>query len=97
MFDKLFVQGTLPQTIFRKMYGFYYDGNYNRININDNKDLMTILSSCSCQRIVIKPAVDSCSGNGVKLFEQKNNIWYELGSGEELNIDYLNKKLILIR
>ena len=91
MFDKLFVQGTLPQTIFRKMYGFFYDGDYNRINITNNRDLSSILSSYACPRIVIKPTVDSCSGNGVKLLEKRDSKWYELGSGEELNIDYLNK------
>ncbi len=90
MFDKLFKQGTMPQTIFRKMYGFYYDEEYNRISLEHDKELLNILSTSECRKIVIKPTVDSCSGNGVKLFEKRNDKWNELGSGEELNVDYLN-------
>ena len=89
VFDKLFENGTMPQTIFRKMYGFYYDSEYKRINISDNNALLEILTNSKCEKIVIKPTVDSCSGNGVKLFEKRCEGWYEIGTNNELNIAYL--------
>ena len=89
IFDKLFPKGTMPQTIFRKIGGFYYDSEYTRLKLEDDELLYKILSESNCSKIVIKPAVDSSSGKGVRLFEYKNNRWLELGTSNELNIHYL--------
>lgn len=91
MFDKLFGYSAMPRTIFRKMHGFYYDKDYQRIDIYKDSILNNILNTADCPKIVIKPTVDSSSGNGVRLFEKKNNKWFELGSKHELNIKYLEK------
>lgn len=90
IFDKLFSLGTLPKTIFRKMRGFYYDDKYNNIDLCDNRALYRILTLSECDKIIIKPSVDSCSGNGIKLFENKNNEWIEIGSDNKLTVAYLN-------
>lgn len=91
MFDKLFGHEVMPHTIFRKMHGFYYGSDYKRINIKDNKTLTNILAESKCQKIVIKPTIDSCSGNDVRLFKINGNKWHEIGTSEELTIEYLEK------
>lgn len=90
MFDKMFKPGTLPKTIFRKIRGFYYDEEYNNINLSENRDLYDILQLSGCKAIIIKPSVDSCSGNGIKLFKKNDNDWIEIGSDNKLTIEYLN-------
>lgn len=90
MFDKLFGHDVMPQTIFRKMHGFYYDKNYQRIDILNDEQLKCILNTSGCTKIVIKPTVDSCSGNSVRLFEIKESNWVEIGSGNKFDIKYLN-------
>lgn len=92
MFDKLFGHRAMPRTIFRKMHGFYYDKDYQRIDISKDSILNNILNTADCPKIVIKPTVDSCSGNSVRLFEKNNNNWSEIGSGEELDLTYLTTK-----
>ena len=90
IFDKLFQPGILPKTIFRKMGGFYYDAEYNHINIYDNNILLDTLFTSDCSKIVIKPTLDSCSGNGVKVFQIDNGKWRDLLSGDILTFEYLN-------
>ena len=90
MFDKLFGKKAMPQTIFRKMHGFYYDSEYERIIISDDKSLYEILAKSKCEKIVIKPTVDSSSGNNVRLFEKKGDYWQEIGAKQKLSITYLN-------
>ena len=90
VFDKLFGQNAMPQTIFRKMHGFYYDSEYERIRICDDKALNEILAKSSCKKIVIKPTVDSCSGNNVRLFENKKCGWFEIGNVQKLDLAFLS-------
>lgn len=90
IFDKLFGYDVLPQTLFRKMHGFYYDKEYKRIDIQTNEQLLNILNDADCGKIVIKPTVDSCSGDNVRLFERSDAQWFEIGSGQALNLTYLN-------
>ena len=90
MFDKLFGYSSMPQTIFRKMHGFYYNAKYERIVIQDDKVLNEILAKSGCKKIVIKPTVDSCSGNNVRLFENRERGWYEIGNEQKLNLAFLN-------
>lgn len=90
MFDKMFGHEVMPKTIIRKMHGFYYDKEYSRIDIPHDEELNHILNKSGCTKIVIKPTVDSCSGNSVRLFERKNNIWVEIGSGLTLSLNFLN-------
>ena len=89
IFDKLFRQGTLPKTIFRKIRGFYYDENYNRINLIDDHGIFGILSDSNYQKIVIKPTVDSNSGDNIKIFQYNNNRWEDLLSNDILTFNYI--------
>lgn len=90
IFDRLFRQGTLPKTIFRKMSGFYYDSEYNSIKMTNDSALKDILQLSGCNKIIIKPSVDSSSGNGIKLFEKKDNEWIEIGGDGKLTLAYLD-------
>lgn len=90
IFDRLFRQGTLPKTVFRKMRGFYYDSEYNSIKMTNDSALKDILQLSGCNKIIIKPSVDSSSGNGIKLFEKKDNEWIEIGGDGKLTLAYLD-------
>ncbi len=90
VFDKLFGKKAMPQTVFRKMQGFYYDSEYERITICDDRALYEILAKSKCEKIVIKPTVDSSSGNNVRLFEKEGDYWQEIGGEQKLSIAYLN-------
>ena len=67
IFDRLFPQGYFPRTILRKMQGFFYDRDYNRLSLNESV-LDSILQAETCERIILKPSVDAGSGVGVKMF-----------------------------
>lgn len=92
VFDKLFQSGTMPKTILRKMNGFYYDPVYEHINLSSEEQLQGILKECNLGKIVIKPTVDSCSGNGIRLFQLKDGSWCDLSSDDILTLEYLNTK-----
>ena len=92
-FDKILPSTFLPKTILRRIRGFYYDSAYNNIVINDML-LEELLMSSSNQRVIIKPCIDSSSGNGVKMFHQFNKngkvCWQNVQDGKEvLNIQFL--------
>ncbi len=94
MFDKLFQAETLPQTVLRKMNGFYYTEDYQRIAIDNTNSLYEWLNKKQIKKIVIKPSVNTGSGVGVRLFEKQNERWYDIEAGTELSIDTLNKGYI---
>ena len=92
IFDKLFNKGTMPKTILRKMNSFYYDAEYKHIDLSSDAILQILLQNSNKDKIVIKPTVDSCSGNGVRLFQKKANLWHDMGSNDILTLEYLNEK-----
>ena len=92
IFDKLFNKGTMPETILRKMNGFYYDAEYQYMSLSSEAVLQNILQNSDKDKIIIKPTVDSCSGNGVRLFQKKDNLWHDMSSNDILSLEYLNEK-----
>lgn len=93
IFDKLLPKGYLPNTILRRMNGFYYDREYNPMNMTEQL-LFQILDNSGTDRIVIKPSVGSSSGHGVRLFNKVNELphkWIETSTNEILNIKYIEK------
>lgn len=66
-FDKILPKGFCPNTILRKVQGHYYDEEYNSIMMGEAV-LNQILKQCNCQKIIVKPAIDSCCGANVELF-----------------------------
>lgn len=91
LFDKFFPIGYLPQTILRKMNGFYYDANYNRIDMDDNK-LVQMLADSGKEKIIIKPTVDGMSGVGVRCFVKEEGIWHLYQDYEKFDFNYLETK-----
>ena len=91
-FDKLFEQGVLPRTLFRKMNGFYYNVGYDLILLHTTDQMQTILRNSGVSKIVVKPTIDTSSGNGVKLFGEYNGQWLDLDSGDTLTMEYLNNQ-----
>lgn len=62
---------SMPRTIFRRMDGLVYDESYNLISNLDEATLTSNLSNInSC---VLKPTVESNSGNGVQVFHRNHN------------------------
>ena len=92
IFDKLFKPGSLAKTILRKMDGFYYDAQYNHMPLSEESQFQKILSNSGIDKIVIKPTVNSSSGNGVRIFQYKDDKWQDLASTDVLTLEYLNGK-----
>lgn len=88
IFDKLFPEGYLPQTILRRMNGFWYNKDYYRINLN-NDTLFDILNKSEINRMILKPSIDGMSGRGIKLLEKKEGTWFI--NNEQLSFEKLQK------
>lgn len=69
IFDNMFCTGTMPVTILRRMRGScLLNACYEIVNNLEWGGGKNSLSSLN--RLVLKPTVDSCSGQGVMLFEK---------------------------
>ena len=90
IYDKQFPKGYFPNTLFRRISGLYYDADYHKINLNQNK-LRGLLGHARQKRIVIKPTVDGISGHGINLVE-KNAFgqWQKVLSKETIDVDYFS-------
>ncbi len=90
-FDKLFPKGFLPTTILRRINGFYLDADYQMISINENS-FSNYLVRSGFQKLVLKPTLDTCSGQGVKLIEYQNGEWKIVGEEQPLSWNYLQSE-----
>lgn len=89
-FDKLLPQGTCPKTLLRKIKGFYYGANYERIDFCE--DVISQISNCvQSETIVVKPATDTSSGIGVHFFRKREEQWVT-NKGEKLTVDFIEKQ-----
>lgn len=88
IFDRLFPANTLARTLLRKMDGIYYDGNYDRLDLDDML-LLKILNDSGFKRVIIKPAVSGMSGIGVRVFACDNDGWWDVKGGEGLTCGFL--------
>jgi hypothetical protein len=76
----------MPTTYLRRIGGsVILDGQYNAVM---RTDLSSEIPS-NCNRLILKPAVDSCSGHGVLLFERKGSQWISSKNDEVLSHDFL--------
>lgn len=73
--DKIFLddrykelESLLPDTLFRKINGVYYDSNYNYIS-----DIQKYIIKLDEENLLVKPSIDSAGGDGIEIF-QKNEI-----------------------
>ena len=89
-FDKLLPMDYMPRTILRKVRGFFYDIDYNPVDLYDSK-LYELLSLANTSRIILKPSVDGESGRGVLLFDffEKEQKWKARNSQDVLTVSFL--------
>lgn len=65
MYDKIINPKYTPQSVLRRMQGFYYDENYECQGEIDDIKLREILDASGYSRFIVKPTVDTNSGKGV--------------------------------
>ncbi len=82
MFDRIMPPGFMPPTCLRRMNGFYYDAEYNPLK-EDKIHLEDFTGDYD--RIVIKPTVDSSSGNKVTLLKRIDSGWNALNNPDVPN------------
>lgn len=76
----------MPATYLRRMGGgVILDANYRAVlGANALSEI-----PADCDRVILKPAVDSSSGRGVMLFERKDSRWQSVNSDDVLSLEFL--------
>lgn len=73
LYDKLVDDKAFPVCLLRNIDGDYFDSKYKLLNSFDgaafNAIVLNNAALMSQNRFIIKPTVDSCGGNGVRLFK----------------------------
>lgn len=88
VYDKLFVEGTTPVTVLRRMGGsVLMDKKYHKIYVGEGG--INNLLSGNYDRLVLKPSIESGGGVGVMLFERKNGKYISVKENQELTLDFL--------
>lgn len=88
-FDQLFGIENTCGTILRRINGKYYDSNYNIIE-NIAESILHILNTGQ-DKIIVKPSVDSNSGQGVQMLIRKEDKWYTRDKEEPVTVDFINR------
>ncbi|MCF7885423.1 MAG: hypothetical protein K9M80_02925 [Candidatus Marinimicrobia bacterium] len=86
-----------PETVLRKINGFYYDSDFSNIKLDANR-----LCELSDQynKLLIKPSIESGGGSSVLLFERENGSFYSKGQKLDdkfllnYNCDFIMQKYI---
>lgn len=73
-FDRLFPEGYLPETVLRRMNGFWYDAAYRRLDL-DERTVCGLLDRGGAERMILKPSVEGSSGRGIRMIERKQGRW----------------------
>jgi len=80
LYDKVLTEIKTPKSILRKINNFFYNQDYTPVKISDSY-IKEITSSYD--RLILKPSVESGSGNNIRLFVKVNNSFVD--GSEELN------------
>ena len=87
MFDRVLPKEYLPQTVLRNINGSFYDADYVSIPLLSDEKLFSFLHSHD--KVIVKPAMETCSGFGVFVFQKKADGVYENREGKRLDVEYL--------
>ena len=88
-FEKILPADFCPIAVIRKIQGQYFDVNYHFIEMNEDV-LADILSKTDFARLIVKPSIDSNSGNGVEMFvKNSEGIFCSVKSGTQLSYEWL--------
>jgi hypothetical protein len=84
LYDKYLKGIKSPNTILRKINGFYYDKDYHVVSLTDN----LLKELCANEmKLILKPALDSGGGKYIKLFKKNKDRF--LDDNTELNSQFL--------
>jgi hypothetical protein len=72
-YDRLVPEANFAKTLVRNINGTFYDSNYNIISKNRANEIICDYESC-----VMKPSIDSGFGRSVKLFNTKDNSFFDV-------------------
>ena len=87
IFDDMFHEGVMPVTVLRRMAGGrFLDAGYQIVN---NSRIANMYDFTSCNRLILKPSVDSSSGSGVILFEKIGDEYVAKKENVRLSLDFL--------
>ena len=89
-FAKILGKDILPNEFLRCINGVFYDGDYNHIAAEDVSRKMSEVASVAA-RIIVKPTVDSCSGNGIQFFN-RNGQKFENAEGKSFEQVFLKNE-----
>ena len=82
-YNKLLNWVPTPATLLRRINGFYYDDQFQKI---DRKDIMTLLDGH--KKLILKPSIYTGGGKSILVFENKNGT---LNNGKfDLNPEFLD-------
>lgn len=89
VYDRLFPGAWLPATLLRNMGGRWTDADYTPVESDDG----LLYRLCApCQRIVVKPSVESGSGRGVRLYMRNDDgLYRQPGDPEVLTCALLTR------
>lgn len=88
-FEKL-ISNCLPHALLKRIHGRFYNADYVSVDIQTEADLVKVLECHN--KIIVKPSVESSSGNGIKFFTKKDDSWISASDGEKLSIELLDKE-----
>lgn len=72
MFDRICPEGYFPKTVLRRINGFYYDSEYQRLT--SMKECEHEVKKYHKKTLVVKPTIDGMSGRLVKVLKPNDNI-----------------------
>ena len=84
----------LPISYLRRIRGGYFNKSYDCVDA----DKAIGMIPGTCNRLILKPSIDSCSGQGVMLFVRKDNDWESSNSMVKLSksfLDYYGEDFVL--
>ncbi|OWV21557.1 hypothetical protein B7982_10615 [Fibrobacter sp. UWB2] len=90
-FAKILGKDILPNEFLRCINGTFYDGDYNCVATEDLPKKMGEIAAIA-PHIIVKPTVDSCSGNGIHFFKW-NGQKFENDKGNSFEQILLNGKI----
>lgn len=87
-FDRILPAGVMPPTILRRIGGRYYGPDYSRII--DLSDESLYLLTAKYEKVIVKPTVESSSGNGINLFVNEEGHFKHIANDSLLSLEYLH-------
>lgn len=87
-FDKIIGGGNFPQTVLRNQNGCLMNADYEALD-RHSIDISQLTRS---NDLVVKPSIDSASGNGVRFFHrsEEDGLFHDVESDEIMNVDMLD-------